>query len=58
MTATAPRHVLLVDDDPNLVLFLGDRLRRDGYRITTARSGREAMDRMRRFVERNRVRVA
>jgi DNA-binding response OmpR family regulator len=43
MTAPAARHVLLVDDDPNLIMFLGDRLRRDGYEITTAMDARAAL---------------
>ena len=41
------QHLLLVDDDPNLILFLGERLRRDGYRTSTARSGREALEHLR-----------
>ena len=39
-------HVLLVDDDAELLVFLADRLRRDGFRVTTARSGPEAITRM------------
>ncbi len=42
MTA-GTRHVLLIDDDPSLVTFLGDRFRREGYRVSTALSGAEAM---------------
>lgn len=40
---TDARHVLLIDDDPNLVMFLGDRFRRDGYRVSTALTGTEAL---------------
>jgi two-component system, OmpR family, KDP operon response regulator KdpE len=40
--APAPR-ILLVDDDPNLLVVLADRLRYDGYEVATARDGREAL---------------
>jgi len=36
-------YVLIIDDDPNLVMFLGDRLRRDGYEVSFALDGREAL---------------
>ena len=39
-------HVLLVDDDAELLVFLANRLRRDGFRVTTARSGAEALARV------------
>lgn len=39
-------HVLLVDDDAELLVFLADRLRRDGFRVTTARTGSEALRRV------------
>jgi DNA-binding response OmpR family regulator len=39
----APPRILLVDDDPNLLVVLADRLRADGYEIVTARDGREAL---------------
>ncbi len=35
--------VLLVDDDGPLLASLGDLLQRDGFDVTTARSGREAL---------------
>jgi DNA-binding response OmpR family regulator len=35
-----------VDDDPNLVMFLGERLRRDGYECTTAMDARAALARL------------
>jgi two-component system KDP operon response regulator KdpE len=38
-----PIHVLLVDDDVRLVGLLADRLRRDGFEVTVAFSGREAI---------------
>lgn len=38
-----PVRVLLVDDDPHLILFLGERLRRDGFEVTGALTGRSAI---------------
>jgi two-component system, OmpR family, KDP operon response regulator KdpE len=38
----SPR-ILLVDDDPNLLIVLSEQLRADGYGVTTARDGREAL---------------
>jgi DNA-binding response OmpR family regulator len=43
--ATAPR-ILIVDDDPNLLVILADQLRMDGYQVTTARDGDEALRRL------------
>lgn len=43
---TAPPRILLVDDDPNLLVFLAERLRDDGFSVTTARNGREALHRL------------
>lgn len=45
------RNILLVEDDPGLVLTLGDRLRNEGYRVDAAFDGIEAEDR----IARNRV---
>ena len=42
---TAPR-ILIVDDDPNLLVILADQLRMDGYQVTTARDGDEALRRL------------
>jgi DNA-binding response OmpR family regulator len=41
----APR-ILLVDDDPNLLVLLADQLRSDGFEIQTARDGDEALRRL------------
>ena len=41
----APR-ILIVDDDPNLLVLLADQLRADGYEIATARDGDEALRRL------------
>lgn len=42
----APR-ILLVDDDPSLLVLLADQLRADGFEIATARDGDEALRRLR-----------
>jgi DNA-binding response OmpR family regulator len=42
---TASR-ILLVDDDPNLLVLLADQLRADGYEVQTARDGDEALRRL------------
>ena len=41
----APR-ILLVDDDQDLLVPLADQLRRDGFDVTTARDGAEALRRL------------
>ena len=45
------RNILLEEDEPGLVLTLGDRLRNEGYRVDAAFDGIEAEDR----IARNRV---
>lgn len=37
------KHLLLVDDDPNLVLLVKDYLELQGYEVTTADNGKEAL---------------
>ncbi len=44
--AQQPR-ILLVDDDPNLLVLLADQLRADGFDVQTARDGDEALRRLR-----------
>jgi DNA-binding response OmpR family regulator len=44
--AGAPR-ILLVDDDPNLLVLLAEQLRADGFDVQTARDGEEALRRLR-----------
>ena len=39
-------HILLVDDDASLLKLLGLRLESRGFRVTTAESGRQALDRL------------
>ncbi len=41
----APR-ILIVDDDPNLLVLLADQLRADGFETATARDGVEALRRL------------
>ncbi len=38
--------ILVVDDDPRLLVLLADQLRDDGYDVTTARDGEEALRRL------------
>jgi DNA-binding response OmpR family regulator len=40
---TQPTRILIVDDDPNLLVLLAGQLRNDGYDTVTARDGREAL---------------
>lgn len=39
----APKRILAVDDDPDFLLVLGDRLRKRGYDVVRATSGEEAL---------------
>jgi two-component system alkaline phosphatase synthesis response regulator PhoP len=39
----APKRILLVEDEPGLVLTLTDRLRSEGYAVESARTGDEAL---------------
>jgi len=41
-----PRRILLVDDDPNLLVVLSEQLRDDGFDVLTARDGQEALRRL------------
>jgi len=41
-----PPRILLVDDDPNLLVLLAGQLRNDGFEIQTARDGHEALRRL------------
>ncbi|MFI5258275.1 MAG: response regulator transcription factor [Candidatus Limnocylindrales bacterium] len=41
-----PRRILLVDDDPSLLVVLAEQLRDDGYEVATARDGQEALRRL------------
>jgi DNA-binding NarL/FixJ family response regulator len=41
--ATEPNTLLLIDDDPNLVLLVQDYLELRGYTVITAKNGRDAL---------------
>jgi len=43
---SVPPRILIVDDDPELLVLLADQLRADGYDIQTARNGVEALHRL------------
>lgn len=43
-TASENKQLLLIDDDPNLILLVKDYLEFRGYQVTTAGNGREALD--------------
>lgn len=42
-----PEEVLVVDDEPQMLIAINETLRREGYSITTAGSAREALCRLR-----------
>jgi DNA-binding response OmpR family regulator len=43
---TEPPRILLVDDDPRLLILLAEQLRDDGFAVATARDGDEALRRL------------
>lgn len=42
--AEEPHHILVVDDDPDILSLMEEALSFHGYEITTARNGREALE--------------
>ncbi|MGA2512043.1 MAG: response regulator transcription factor [Candidatus Limnocylindrales bacterium] len=46
MIDSRPQRILLVDDDPRLLIVLAEQLRDDGYEVATARDGLEALRRL------------
>lgn len=46
MTTSPPPHILIVDDERDLLELLDVNLRKAGYRVTSATNGREALTRM------------
>ena len=46
MTEHRAQRILLVDDDPNLLVVLSEQLREDGFDVSTARDGLEALRRL------------
>jgi DNA-binding NarL/FixJ family response regulator len=48
--STEQKRLLLIDDDPNLILLVKDYLEFRGYEVVTAENGREALDILEREV--------
>ena len=46
MTAGAPPTVLVVDDDPDILLTVEQILQSEGYTVLSARNGQEALNRL------------
>jgi DNA-binding response OmpR family regulator len=46
MTEPRQQRILVVDDDPNLLVVLAEQLRDDGFDVSTARDGPEALRRI------------
>jgi DNA-binding response OmpR family regulator len=46
MTELRQQRILVVDDDPNLLVVLAEQLRDDGFEVSTARDGQEALRRL------------
>ena len=44
MSKARPPSILIVDDDPEIVLMLSTRLMKRGYKVTTASDGRSALE--------------
>ncbi|MGG6296872.1 response regulator transcription factor [Leptolyngbya sp. AN02str] len=44
MSSGDPKQLLLIDDDPNLILLVKDYLEFRGYQVVTAENGQEALD--------------
>lgn len=41
-----PKHILVVDDDPNILALIRTILTQRNYRVTTAGNGQQALDRL------------
>jgi DNA-binding response OmpR family regulator len=41
---TVPPHILIVDDEPNIVMSLEFLMRKNGYAVSIARNGTEAIE--------------
>ena len=46
---TSQRKILLVDDDPSLLITVGQLLKFEGYDVTTAESGETALELLKAF---------
>ena len=49
-TDNQPKQLLLVDDDPNLILLIQDYLEFQGYEVKSADNGQEALDILERHI--------
>ena len=49
MTITAPQRILLVDDEPDILDFLGYNLKSEGYEVETASNGLDALRIVQKF---------
>lgn len=47
---TAPRKVLIADDEPDILEILKYNLQNEGYEVTTAKDGNEAMEKAKRLL--------
>ena len=45
MSATLPKRILVVDDEPFMQIFMKHHLTRAGYEVMAARNGREGLER-------------
>lgn len=45
-----PNKILLVDDEPDILDFLGYNLRKEGYEVLTSNNGRDALQKARTFL--------
>ena len=45
---TTPKHVLIADDEPNIVVSLEFLMKREGHRVSVARNGDSALEAIRR----------
>jgi CheY-like chemotaxis protein len=43
MAASTPARILVIDDEPSIIRALAGLLRRDGYVVSTASNGRQAL---------------
>lgn len=46
MATAQPPHILVVDDDPDILDALSEILEAEGYRVSRARNGQEALERL------------
>jgi DNA-binding response OmpR family regulator len=49
MAGETQKKILIVDDEPDILLVLGEFLSKEGFRVLTAKSGPQALDKIREF---------